>query len=274
MPWISETFRKLYLDNVSTRNAILKYNYEDLLIAQTAFSYSYAASDYALRLNLSTAGNLLNLGSRLFKASQNDDGQYKLVGVAFAQYVRAYFDVVKNITLAEGHQLALHADFGIACPYGNSSMMPFDKRFFSGGANSVRGWNVRGLGPGAYRRQNGAIDIINQTGDIKLDLNAEYRAKLFWKFSSALFIDAGNIWTIKEYDDQPDGQFRFDTFLKQLAVGYGAGLRVNFDYFILRFDLGMKAINPVYENSEEHFPIVHPRLSRDLTFHFAVGLPF
>ena len=109
---------------------------------------------------------------------------------------------------------------------------------------------------------------------MKLDLNAEFRTYLFWKFNGAFFIDAGNIWTIRAYDDQPGGQFRFNEFYKQIAVAYGLGLRVNFDYFVLRFDAGMKAVNPAYETSREHFPVMHPSFSRDFSFHFAVGMPF
>lgn len=138
----------------------------------------------------------------------------------------------------------------------------------------MRGWSVRGLGPGKYSGRDGRIDFINQTGDLKLDLNVEYRTSLFWKLNGAAFVDAGNIWTLRSYSDQPGGQFRFSSFLSQLAVAYGLGVRLNFDYFILRFDFGMKAVNPVYETEFDHYPLIHPRLSRDLTFHFAVGLPF
>ncbi len=109
---------------------------------------------------------------------------------------------------------------------------------------------------------------------MKLDLNMEYRTHLFWKIGGALFVDAGNIWTIRSYDDQPGGQFKFDEFLKQLAVSYGMGFRLNFGYFILRFDMGMKAVNPAYTTSKEHYPLLHPDFSRDFAFHFAVGLPF
>ena len=106
-------------------------------------------------------------------------------------------------------------------------------------------------------------------------MNAEYRTHLFWKLNGALFVDAGNIWTIRDYQDQPGGQFIPSRFLSDLAVSYGLGFRFNFDYFILRFDLGMKAVNPSYEMEEEdHYPIAHPRFSRDLAFHFAVGMPF
>ena len=168
-----------------------------------------------------------------------------------------------------------HVGLGIAYPYGNSTVLPFEKRYFSGGANSVRGWSVRSLGPGRYRDKDGNINFITQTGDLKLDLNLEYRAHLFWKFGGALFVDAGNIWTLRDYPDQPGGQFKLRRILKDMAVSYGLGLRLNFDYFIIRFDLGMKAVNPAFEtDDEEHFPIIHPRLKRDLAFHFAVGLPF
>lgn len=133
---------------------------------------------------------------------------------------------------------------------------------------------MRGLGPGSFRGRDGRIDFINQTGDMKLDLNAEMRTHLFWKLNAAFFVDAGNIWTLRSYSDQPGGQFRFDTFLKQIAVAYGLGLRLNFGYFILRFDAGMKAINPAYESNDEHYAVIHPDFGRDLAFHFAVGLPF
>ena len=97
---------------------------------------------------------------------------------------------------------------------------------------------------------------------------------LFWKFNGAAFIDAGNIWTLRNYPDQPGGQFKWNEFYKQIAVAYGLGLRLNLDYFVLRFDAGMKAVNPAYETSREHYPIMHPSFSRDFSFHFAVGLPF
>ena len=105
-------------------------------------------------------------------------------------------------------------------------------------------------------------------------MNVEYRTHMFWKMDGAAFVDAGNIWTIRAYDDQPGGQFKFDTFWRQIAVSYGLGIRLNFDYFILRLDGGMKAVHPAYTDSRHHFPIIHPNFGRDFTLHFAVGLPF
>ena len=275
MPWISETFKREYLDNTSNSNVILRYNYEDLFIMKMGFGYTYNNGRLALKSNLETAGNLLHLGSSVFGGQRNEMGQYKIFDIAYAQYVKADFDFTRDLLGGESDQLVFHFGLGIAYPYGNSKVLPFEKRYFSGGANSVRGWSVRSLGPGRYKDKDGRINFITQTGDMKLDLNLEYRTHLFWKFYGALFADAGNIWTLRSYDEQPGGQFKWAGIVKDLAVSYGLGLRLNFEYFILRFDLGMKAINPAYQTEEEaHYPLIHPDLGRDLAFHFAVGMPF
>ena len=275
MPWISETFKNEYLQDNSNYNAILRYNYEDMFIMKTGFGYSYNNGRVAIKTNLETAGNLLNLGSKVFDAERDGDGHYRVFNIAYAQYVKGDVDFTCNLMPAYKDQLVFHCGFGIAYPYGNSTVLPFEKRYFSGGANSVRGWSVRSLGPGRYKGYDGNINFITQTGDMKLDMNLEYRTHLFWKFGGAFFVDAGNIWTIRDYEQQPGGQFKLQNILSDMAVSYGLGIRLNFDYFIMRFDMGMKAVNPAYESEEEeHYAIIHPRLSRDFAFHFAVGLPF
>ena len=275
MPWISDTFRQLYLDDVSSRNAILRYNYQDIFITKIGFGFAYNNGTTALKTNIETSGNTLNAMSKLFDASVNEQGQRQVFNIAFAQYVKTDFDLTHILRFDYANQLVFHVGLGIAYPYGNSTLLPFEKRYFSGGANSLRGWAVRGIGPGTYKGQDGRIDFINQTGDMKLDLNIEYRTHLFWKLDAALFADAGNIWTLRDYEDQPGGQLRLKDFPNQLAASYGLGFRFNFDYFIVRFDLGMKAVNPsATGDNEEHYPIIHPKLNRDCAFHFAVGLPF
>ncbi len=275
MPWISDTFYDLYLADVTSRNAILRYNYQDLFITKIGFGFAYNDGRTALKTNIETSGNLLHLASDLFGAAKNDQGQDLVFNIAYAQYVKGDIELTRVIQLDYSNQLACHVGLGIAYPYGNSTLLPFEKRYFSGGANSLRGWPVRGIGPGRFKGTDGRIDFINQTGDMKLDLNMEYRTHLFWKLDGALFIDAGNIWTLRDYPDQPGGQFKFRNFLSEMAANYGLGFRFNFGYFIVRFDLGMKAVNPAYEAEDEpHFPIIHPRISRDFAFHFAVGLPF
>ncbi len=274
MPWISEKFKHDYLDSVSNRNAILRYNYEDLFIMKIGFGLTYNNGADAIRANVETAGNVLSALSHTAGFKRNENGQSTLFNIAFAQYAKFDFDYTRLVQFDNHNALALHGSLGVAIPYGNSDVLPFEKRYFSGGANSVRGWGVRQLGPGKFRGTDGRIDFINQTGDMKLDLSMEYRTFLFWKFNGAVFVDAGNIWTLRDYKEQPGGQFKFDEFYKQIAVAYGLGIRLNFDYFILRFDMGMKAVNPSYVTQNEHWALLHPDFSRDFSFHFAVGMPF
>lgn len=284
MPWISPTFKKNYLDSISNQNSILKYNYENLLIMKMGYGFSYHSADgtthttsgnsYSVRFNIETAGNLLYGISRLFCDKRKENNQYTIADIAYAQYVKGDIDYAKSFRIDSRNSIVFHCGFGIAYPYGNSSILPFEKRYFAGGANSVRGWSVRRLGPGKFAGNDKNIDFINQSGDIKLDVNLEYRTRLFWKLNGALFVDAGNIWTIREYEEQPGGAFRFNSFYKQIAVSYGLGFRFDFDYFVLRLDGGMKAVNPIYENGNGRYPIINPKFSRDFAFHFAVGYPF
>lgn len=282
MPWISADFKDKYLQE-NKENYILKYNYEDRLIVRTGYSFTFNSAgralvnntlignSYAVRFNVESAGNLLYAFSSLAKLPKNGNNEYTLLDIPFAQYVKADIDFAGNYVIDSRNSIAFHVAAGIAVPYGNADVIPFEKRYFSGGANSVRGWSVRELGPGKYVGDN---NFLNHSGDIKFDASIEYRTKLFWKFDGALFIDAGNIWTLRDYDDQPGGQFKLDSFYKQIAASYGMGLRLDLDFFVIRFDAGMKAINPIYESGRNRYPIYHPKLSRDLALHFAVGYPF
>lgn len=282
MPWISADFKDKYLQE-NKENYILKYNYEDRLIVRTGYSFTYNSAgralvnntlignSYAVRFNVESAGNLLYAFSSLAKLPKNSNNEYTLLDIPFAQYVKADIDFAGNYVIDSRNSIAFHVAAGIAVPYGNADVIPFEKRYFSGGANSVRGWSVRELGPGSYVGDN---NFLNHSGDIKFDASIEYRTKLFWKFDGALFIDAGNIWTLRDYEDQPGGQFKLDSFYKQIAASYGMGLRLDLDFFVIRFDAGMKAINPIYESGRNRYPIYHPKLGRDLALHFAVGYPF
>ena len=231
----------------------------------------FNGTSYTLRANIEAAGNWLYALAKITNMRKNKDGEYAIMNIPFAQYIKADFDFAKNIAIDNRNSIAYHLAFGIAFPYGNAKMIPFEKRYFAGGANSVRGWSVRSLGPGSFP---GDGNFMNQTGDLKMEGSIEYRSNLFWKLAGAIFIDAGNVWTLRDYESQPGGQFRFNKFYKQIAVAYGIGFRIDLGFFILRFDGGMKAINPAYESGRERYPIIHPRFSRDFAFHFAVGYPF
>ncbi len=283
VPWISETFKNEYLDSISNRNSILKYNYENLLITKLGYTYTYNSSHdnsrrhdrvaYSLRAGAECSGNLLYLATSVLNSSKNSDGQYTFMNIAYAQYVKGDFDFTTRVMIDDRNTFVVHLGLGVAYPYGNSRILPFEKRYFSGGANGMRGWTVRTLGPGHYKNRGSNIDFINQTGDMRLDLNFEYRSHLFWKLHSAVFVDAGNIWTIRSYKEQPGGQFRINTFYKDIALSYGLGFRLEMDMFVLRLDAAMKAINPAYSGREK-YPVIAPRFGRDFALHFAIGYPF
>lgn len=282
VPWISDYFKSEYLDQATSARSILRYNYEDLLITKLGYTFYYSSSKinsvdpfrYSVRIGVETSGNMLNLLADPLDFEKNDGGQYKFFGVAFAQYVKHDFSFTANWRLDRMNNLVAHLEWGVAVPYGNSISLPFEKRYFSGGANSVRGWSVRELGPGVYKGNDKVIDYINQSGDIKLGASMEYRSKLFWKVNGAVFVDAGNIWTIREYTEQPGGLFELDSFYKQIAVSYGLGLRFDFGFLVLRLDGGMKAYNPSGKTMYKKLPLLHPSMDRDFTFHLAVGYPF
>ncbi len=275
-----------FLDQIAPDNPLLRYSYEDHFIMSMAYRYYYTNKRipssllrkytlqprvYTLRASVETAGNLLYAISSLSNA-RKDNGSYNVFGINYSQYVKGEVDYAITRNFNQRHSLAFHAGAGIGVPYGNSTVLPFEKRFYAGGANGVRGWGVRTLGPGSYDSRNSVTDFINQCGDIRLDLSLEYRSKLFWVIEGGVFVDAGNIWTIRNYENQPGGMFHLDKFWKQIAAAYGLGLRFDFTYFLLRLDLGMKAHNPA--TGQERWPIVHPNWHRDATFHFAVGYPF
>lgn len=274
-----------YLNDMTQKNSLLKTSYDNQLIVRMGYSFSYNSAgntmmrtptknSYSLRMNVEEAGNLLYGASKLFHSTPKEGNEYVLANIPFAQYIKGDFDFAKNYMIDMRNSLVFHVGIGVAYPYGNQRILPFEKRYFSGGANSVRGWSVRSLGPGVYKGNgHGGMDFINQSGDIKLDLNLEYRTHLFWKLNGAAFIDAGNIWTIRSDSQQEGGQFKFNEFYKQIAVAYGLGIRFDLDYLILRFDGGMKAIAPA-ETGKKRYPITRPRMGRDFAFHFAVGYPF
>jgi outer membrane translocation and assembly module TamA len=256
------------------------YNYNDLFVVSSGYTYSFNNYDplkrgrntYSFRMSLESAGNLLYGLSNLLGANQDAYGRYKLFRINYSQFVKGDIDFARSITLDNRNSLAVHFGGGIGYPYGNANELPFERRYFSGGANSNRGWSVRSLGPGSMPVTE-RTSFVNQVGDIRLDANLEYRSKLFWKFELATYVDAGNIWTIRSYDYQPSGNFDFTRFYKEIAVSYGLGLRLDFDYFLIRFDTGMKAYNP-QETGGRKWAVMYPGAGDQFAWHFAVGYPF
>jgi len=257
----------------------LFYSYEPHLIINTRYSMIWSNQKLLknqnfqdIRLNLETAGNLLQTGFKAFAPSP-DSGNYQLLGVDFAQYLKADIDFRSYIFLYEDISLVLRGFAGVGYAYGNSSAMPFEKQYFSGGANSIRAWQVKDLGPGSYQDSVKA-DYPNQTGDVKLEANMEYRFKLFWKLEAALFLDAGNIWSLSSVDNRVGAGFEFNRFYKEIAVGTGVGVRAVFSFMIFRFDLGVPLRSPYAIDGSNWLPGNAGIHGRDLTFNIAIGYPF
>lgn len=276
---IDSTFKANYLKEGS----YLKYSYEDQFIVSSSYGLSYSSIPtgidrenrryHTLRANVESAGNLLYLAYKQL-GQPDSEGQYNIGKIPFSQYLKGEFEVTQHLPLGENMRLAARAGLGVAYPYGNSKILPFEKRFYSGGANSVRGWSVRRLGPGSFRSPLSTIDFMNQSGDVKLDLNLELRQKWFWVLEGAYFIDAGNIWTLRNYDNQPGGQFRWDSFYNEIACSVGMGIRFNFNFFILRVDGGMKVYDPSGLTDEDRWRIRHIDSRDDFALHLAIGYPF
>lgn len=197
------------------------------------------------------AGNLLSLFDKYLDTL--DNGQRKIFGVAYAQFLRLDNELIVSQPLGKEHSLHFKLNVGGGLPYGNSTKsLPYDYSFFAGGANDNRGWSARGLGPGVYKYYLDADRTATQIGDVRFGGSAEYRFPFNSVVKGALFLDAGNVWTIEDDVNRPGGQFTKDWY-KQLAVAAGFGLRLDFDYFIVRLDLGLPLRNPTLLKGETWF---------------------
>ncbi|MFW9597938.1 MAG: BamA/TamA family outer membrane protein [Paludibacter sp.] len=277
-PFIDPAFQSNYIDP----GYYNKYNYKDHLIMRMGYNYSYStfSQNRPLRnyishnFNLESAGNFLYLMNKILKTKKEDDGYYKIFNVRYAQYVRGEYNTSYNQIFDKNNRIVYHLGIGAGLPFGNADIIPYERRFYSGGANSVRGWSESRLGPGVYQSSKSVrTRDYNQVGDLKLDMNLEYRSKLFWVLEGALFVDAGNIWTIKNYSsEQPGGQFKLNTFGEQIALAYGMGMRFDFSFFIFRLDMGVRMYDPARDVNDRWR--LGPKWGQDFAFHLAVGYPF
>ncbi len=279
MPWTSDLFRNTYLND--NTNPVIRQSYEDQLIASTSYYVTLSNTNarflprmpFQIRSGFEISGYLPRLVSVLGGSNTNANGYREILGIPYAEYLKSDLDVSLSYPIDETKAIAGHFAAGVALPYGNSDVLPFEKRYFGGGANSLRGWNTRSLGPGSYSRDSVGYDFVNKTGDIKLEMSLEYRQKLTNLFQLAAFVDAGNVWTIKDYIAQSGGYFRWNTFYKEIALSYGLGFRLDLNFLLLRLDAGMKAHNPALPEGDR-WTIFKPKFSRDFAIHFAIGYPF
>lgn len=277
-PGFINFIKDLYIKSSFTDHLIMAMNYSLVYNTQqlgAKKSYTY------FRFNVESAGNLLGLYSTVTNRTKNQEmdslgvvssSYYRLLSTRFAQYVKSDIEFRYGYTIDKYNALVGRAFLGAALPYGNFDVLPFEKKFFTGGANGIRAWQVRSLGPGTYKAPEDAYP--NQSADIKLEVNLEYRYNLIGFMEGALFLDAGNIWAINSKDNRPGALFKLNSFYRQLALGTGTGFRFDFNYFIFRVDVGMKLRDPS-QPTGNGWIIGHRRYtSDDFNIAFAIGYPF
>lgn len=277
MPWASDAFKDRYLNNPNPSYAMIRESYKDLLISSTTYGITFTNSynrfgrtpknQVTVRGNIDLSGVLPRLVTSLYEAKRDSTGKKQIVGISYAEYIKGDVSYSQIHKLNTKTSVAFRIGLGLATPFGNSDVLPFESRYFSGGANSVRGWSTRGLGPGSTANRD-SVNFVTKVGDIKLDLNFEYRRKVTDLFELAGFVDAGNIWTIKDYEAQPNGKFKFSEFYKEIALAYGVGIRLDLDFLLLRLDFGTKLYDPG-RPSRDRWLLFH-----NLAWHFGIGYPF
>lgn len=226
-----------------------------------------------IRVGFDIAGNLLNAAYRTGNAQLAPDGTYHLFRQPFAQFVKGEVDATYNYRFNEASSIAYRVFAGVGFPYGNSEVMPFEEQYFGGGANDIRAWMVRTLGPGSYILPESSF--TNQTADMKLEANVEYRFRLFWILEGATFIDAGNIWTVRNDADRPGSKFGFRSFMDDIAVGTGLGLRFDLKFVLLRADFGLKLRDPQETDGSKWILANRPfNRKQDVTMVIGIGYPF
>ncbi len=316
---INIEFRKGVLDPVF-RDTLRQRGYE-LYVRTNDRRFFNLGSQYAYTLNtirlptysnfiffrgaLDAAGNTLGLLDQIVKFKTDDEGDRTIFGLPYQQYVKAEVDVRFYRSLGGEKQFIFRLNPGVGVPYGNSQQLTFEKNFFAGGSTGVRAWQARTLGPGNYNRASlgtgGKADTLranlrnlDQLGEYKLEGNLEYRftmAENFFnaKVKGAGFVDFGNVWRKDKTPENPGGEFKFNKFLGQLAVGTGIGLRFDLDYFVFRLDAGIKVKDPQFTGSDQYvikylfnksefkdrYKVTnYPDVYRFVQYNFGIGMPF
>ena len=270
------THRSAKFDSVMTANPALYVSMRDQFVPSIAYGFTYTFNPYydtqcSFLLNIKEAGNLLNLayaaGGRAIKERNK-----QLLGAPFAEFFKCTFEWRETFRAGRHAKIAARALAGAIWSYGNSTMAPYSDLFSVGGANSVRGFGVRTIGPGRYRPSGSSWSYVDQVGNIKLEANVEYRFPLVNSLEGALFLDAGNVWLMRPDENRPGGAIDASEFLKDIALGTGFGFRYDLDFLVLRFDVGV-GIHAPYDTGRSGYYNMK-RFWDSLGFHVAVGYPF
>jgi outer membrane protein insertion porin family len=289
-PFVFNTFRlgtiSPEFEDIFSREILLRRGLFEQFLIGSDYTFIYNSQladhrrhDWYFAGNIDLSGNLARLVSNLAGAPKGERGDYQILNQSFSQFSRVGIDLRYYNNLGRTTRLATRFVGGIGLPYGNSEFLPYTKLFVIGGTNSIRAFQPRSLGPGAYEPPEtpGSTLNIYQSGEIKLEMNIEYRFAFNNIIKGALFADAGNIWNLEENENAPGGKFHGDEFLSQIALGTGFGLRFDFTFFLLRLDLAFPLAVP-YRDTNGYFQSVRPFDSQwrrdNLILNLAIGYPF
>ena len=263
-------------DSILYANPYLQTSMQDVFIPKIRYTLTYSSAmrsrnPLVWETTFTEAGNILSLGYMAAgdKWSQTDK---QLFSNPYAQFLRLETDISKTWQLGEKSQLVAHANAGIIYTYGNSSAAPYSEQFYVGGANSIRAFAVRSIGPGSYTTDVSRLSYLDQTGDIKLQLNLEYRFNIFGSLYGAGFIDAGNVWALRDDGYRKGSQFKLKNALKEMALGTGIGIRYDLEFLVLRLDWGV-GLHVPYETGKSGFYNI-PNFKDGQAIHLAIGYPF
>ncbi len=265
-----------YLDAETSQRK--KAQYTSHLLFGTRYSLTYntqnitkTGSFFYIRADFESSGNLISLFNKTKLITKNAQGYHELFGIPYAQYLRGSFDIRQHLDLGNDNWFVTRQFVGIGLPYGNSKDLPFERSFYGGGANGLRGWLYRTVGPGGYVPIS---DDIEKTGDLQLEFNAEYRFPIYNIFNGAVFIDMGNVWTYRPNESMPNSEFKFNTFYKQMALDAGFGIRLDVSFLLLRFDIAYAMRNPYPDPETGRYWRFGNGNFNNIRFQAGIGYPF
>ena len=261
-------------DSIVQANQALYVSMRDQFVPSMSYTFSWAGSPKhpsALTVSVKEASAIVSSIYAIAGRPYGEEGK-KLLGVPFAQFIKVTAQYTRQFPLTSRSLLAMRLFGGFVYSYGNAVSAPYSELFSVGGANSIRAFGMRNIGPGSYHPATSQYSYIDQMGDLKLEANLEYRFPIIGKLQGAAFIDAGNVWLLRESPSQVGGKFSFRNFGEQIALGTGAGLRYDLDFLVIRFDLGI-GIHAPYDTGRSGYYNM-PSFGRSLGYHFAIGYPF
>ena len=261
-------------DSIVRANPALYVSMRDQFVPSMSYSFSWAGTPKhpsALTVSFKEASALISSIYAICGESFNKEGK-RLLGVPFAQFVKTTVQYTRQFPLTKRSLIATRVFGGIVYSYGNATSAPYSELFSVGGANSIRAFGMRTIGPGSYHPASSQYSYVDQMGDLKLEANVEYRFPIVGKLQGATFLDAGNVWLLRESESQPGGRFSFKNLGEQIALGTGVGLRYDLDFLVIRFDLGIGIHAPYNTGKRGYYNM--PSFGKSLGYHFAIGYPF